>query len=209
MSRIDAPLESIAVEVILSDEDQLEFDIPLLRDFIWRTNLLNAPHRADIFFTDYDSGISLFQRKGGVDFKVLNLVIPSFAPDLQLSGLTQACNALLLPLPSLELLSIHKSKYELLPLQWQNEVENHRWLEFLRPFIAVKDLVLDEPAVLFVASALAGLIEERVAEILPVLQNIVLDGFPSSSPVPKGIATFIAVREICGGLVVVDRQERK
>ena len=43
-SRIDAPLESIAVTATLSEQDQLEFDIPLLRDFIWHTKLLNAPH---------------------------------------------------------------------------------------------------------------------------------------------------------------------
>jgi hypothetical protein len=184
-------------------------DIPLLGDLIWHTKLLNAPHRADIFFTDHDSRISLFQRKGGVDFNVLNLAIPCFASDLQLSGLVQACNSLFLPLPSLEHISIYKSKYELRPLRWQNEVENPRWLEFLRPFIAVKDLVLDEPAVLFVASALQGLVGGGVTEILPLLQNILLEGFPSSSPVPKGIATFIAAREICGCPVVVDPQERK
>jgi hypothetical protein len=162
-----------------------------------------------MLFTDHDSRISLFQRKGGVDFKVLNLAIPCFASDLQLSGLVQACNSLLLPLPSLEHISIHKSKSKLWSLRWLNEVENPRWLEFLCPFIAVKDLVLDEPAVLFVASALAGLIGEQVKEILPLLQNILLKGFPSSSPVPKGIAMFIAAREVCGCSVVVHRQPKE
>ena len=209
VSRINAPLESIAVAMTHTDEDQLEFDISLLGDFIWHTKLLNAPYRADIFFTDYDSGISLFQRKGGVDFKVLDLAIPCFASDLQLSGLVQVCNSLLLPLPGLEHLSIHKSKSEFWSLRWQVEVENTQWLEFLRSFIAVKDLVLDERVILFLASTLQGLVGEQVTEILPLLQNIVLEGFPSSRPVPKGIATFIAAREVCGCPVVVDHQERK
>ena len=209
VSRIDAPLDCFAVLVNPCDQDQLAFNIPLLRDFIWRTKLLNAPHRADIFFTDYNSRISLFRRKGGVDFKVLTLSIPCFASDSQLSALAQACNSLLLPLPSLEYLNIHKARSDLWSLRWQNGVESAQWMELLRPFIAVKDLVLAEPVMLSVASALQELVGEQGTEVLPLLQTIFLEGFLSSSLVPEGIAKFIAARELCGHPVVVHHRDRK
>ena len=208
-SRIDAPLESIAVTANLSKQDQLEFDILLLRDFIWHTKLLNAPHRADTFFIDYNSRISLFERKGGIDFRVLDLVIPCFDPDTQLSALLQICNSLLLPLPSIEHLGIYKFESELLSLRWENGEVGAPWVVLLRPFIAVKDLVLDEPVVLSVASVLHCIWGERATAILPSLQNIFLEGFQLSSPVPKGITTFIAQRELYDRPVVVHHQERK
>ena len=208
-SRIDAPLESIVVTATLSEQDQLEFDIPFLRDFIWHTKLLNAPHRADTFFADYESRISLFERKGGVDFKVLDLAIPCFDPETQLSALLQTCNSLLLPLPTLERLGIYKSESELLPLRWENGEVNSPWTVLLRPLIAVKDLVLDEPVVLSVSLALQYYWGERVTAILPSLQNMFLEGFQSSRIVPEGITTFIAQRELYGRPVVVHHRERK
>ena len=204
-SRIDAPLDYIAVTVTSYDQDRREFDFPLLRDFICRTKILNAAHRAETSFSNCYSRISLFQQKEGSDFKVLNLAIPCYTTD-SLLVLAQACSSLLVPLPSLEHLSIYRSKYEISPLQWEDEVEKSQWIVLLRPFIAVKDLVLYEPVVLSVASALQDLVGERVTEFLPSLQTIFLDGFPSSSPVPEGIAKFIAARELCGRPVVVHLQ---
>ena len=82
-------------------------------------------------------------------------------------------------------------------------MQNTQWIELLRPFINVKDLVLDELVVFPVASALQGLVGERVTEILPALQNIFLVDFQSSEQVPEGIAKFIAARELYGHPVSV------
>ena len=202
---IDAPLDCIAVTFF----DQLVADIPLLRDFIRRTKILNAPHRADLFFSIFDAGISLFQRKGDVDSKVLNLEVSCYLldPYVSLSSLVQACSSFSPPLPSLEHLGIYKSGR--LPTGWEDEVDNTQWLDLLRPFITVKDLVLDEPLVSSVAPTLQELVGERVTEILPALQNIFLEGFQSSGPVPEGIAEFIAARELSGRPVIVHFRERK
>jgi len=202
VSRIDAPLECIAVAF-----EELVFDIPLLRDFIGRTQILNAPHRADTSFSGFNARISLFRRKEDVDFKVLYFEILCDPSESQPSSLARACNLLLPTLPSLEHLGIYESG--VLPLQWQHEVELTQWMEFLRPFITVKDLVLDEQAVLSVSSALQELVGERVTEILPALQNIFLEGFQSSSPVPEGIAKFIAARELSGRPVIVHHGGKK
>ena len=196
MSQIDAPLDSIAVtfsnELVVSD-------IPLLRDFISfisRTQIPNGPHRLDTSFSSIDVEISLFQRKGDVDFKVLNLRIlcSCYAIDSQLSSLARACSTFLPPLPNLELLGIFNSKH--LPSLWQHGVDNTLWMELLRPFTTVKDLVLDELVVLSVASFLQGLAREQVTTILPALQNIFLEGVHWSGPVPEGIVKFIIAREL-------------
>ena len=195
VSRIDAPLDSIAVTF----SHQLEVsDIPLLRDFIGRTKILNEPHRLDISFSSVDIEISLFHRKGDVDFKVLNLsmLCSWYAGGSQLSLLAQICSMFLPPLPSLELLGIFSSKRLLSRLQ--HEVDNTRWIEILRPFATVKDLVLDELVVFSVAPSLQELVGEQVTEILPALQNIFLEGIRSPGPVPEGIRKFIAARELSG-----------
>jgi hypothetical protein len=205
VSRIDAPLDCIAITFF----DQSVFDIPLLHDFIGRTKILNSTHRVDASFSNFRSRISFFERKGDIDFKVLCLEMPcsSYTVDSQLSSFAQACSSLLSSLPSLEHLGIYKAG--LLLSEWQDEVENTQWMELLRPFITVKDLVPDEAFVLSVASALQDLAGERATEILPALQNIFLEGFSSSDPVPEGLSKFIAARELSGRPVIVRYRERK
>jgi len=203
VSRIDASLDCIDMAFF----DERVSDIPLLRDFIARTKILQAPHRADISLSSFNVRISLFQRKGGVDFKVLNILW--YTSDSHLFTLAQACSWLLPPLPYLEQLGIYRYKSEFWSSQWLNEVEDTQWMELLRRFITVKDLVIDEPFVLSVASALQGLVRERVTEVLPVLQNISLEGFQSSDPVPDGIAKFIAARGLSGCSVIVHHRDRK
>ena len=199
VSRIDAPLDCIDVTLF----NQPVFDIPLLRDFISRTKIFNAPHRADTSFSNGNASISLFRRKRDIDFKVLELTI-FYDDNSHLSSRLRSCSSFLLPLLSLERLSI----YDLPSGRWQ-EVENTHWMELLRPFIAVKDLVLNEPTILSIASVLQELVEDQVADILPALQNIFLEGFESSGPVPEGIGKFIAARELSGRTVIVHYRETK
>jgi hypothetical protein len=110
----------------------------------------------------------------------------------------------------LEQLGLYDSNFS--SSQWQLEVVdnlNTRWMQLLLPFTTVKDLVIDKPIVLSVASSLQELVGERVAEILPALQNIYLEGFWSLGPVPEGIEKFIAARELSGHPVFVHRREPK
>ena len=202
MSRIDAPLNCIAVT--FSSDERL-CDIPLLCDFIGRTKIPNVPYRADI--SDHTNAeISLFQRRGDIDFKVLNVEFPysTHGYDTQPESLAEACSLLSPLLSSLEHLSIyqHQRNFGLLRgMQYNTE-----WMEILCAFTSVKDLILDGPAGLSVASALQEPAGEQVTEILPALQNIFLEGLQSSS-VPEGIAKFIGARGLSGLPVVVHQQE--
>ena len=206
VSRIDAPLDCVAVT--FSDEIVVS-DIPLIRDFIDRTKLLNAPYRAETSFSSIDSSISLFQRKGDINFKVLSLEIQllSFALGSQISSLAQACSSLLPPLSSLEHLGIYK--YRSVPTLWDHEVDTTQWMELLRLFITVKDLVLDEQLIVSVAPTLQELVGEQGTEILPALQNIFIKGCQSSGQVPEGITKFIAARERFGHPVIVYNREKQ
>ena len=208
VSRIDAPLDCIAMAFF---DELVVSDIPLLRDFIDRTKIFHAPYRVETSLSNIRGSILLFQRKGDVDFKVLSLEIPSssFTLGSQISSLTQACSSLFPPLPSLEHLGIYEYRSNRFGSLRHHEVDTTQWMELLRPFITVKDLVLGEPLILFVASTLQELVGERGTEILPALQNIFLEGFQASSPVPEGIAKFIAARERSGRPVMLHHREAK
>ena len=178
--------------------DELTFGIPLLRDVIDRTEILDAPDGAYTAFSDGDAHITFYQRKDNY-FRIMDLEMPFNPPDSQLSSFAQALSWLLSSLSGLEFLGI---EYRNRTLDWQQGAENGEWMEFLRPFVAVKDLALGKELVLPVASTLQDLVGEQVMEFLPALQNILLKS-DSSSPVPEGIGEFIAARELSGRPVVV------
>jgi hypothetical protein len=225
VSRIDAPLDDFTVmfsnEIVVSD-------ILLLRDFIDHTKIFNAPHRAETSYSNIHCGISLYQRKGDVDFQVLylELAIPcsSFAllSHSQLSSLAQACSLLLPPLPSLEHLLIYQYKCDSFAQPWMYK-DTTQWRAILRPFIGVKDLVLGGQLVSYVAPTLQELVGEQGADIfctprrtimdpkktdiLPALQNIFIEGYESESSgrVPEGILAFITARRWSGRPVKLHR----
>jgi hypothetical protein len=207
VSQIEAPLDRITV---LFSTQLVVSNIPLLRDFIGRTKIPDASHRADISFTDSEATIRLFQAKGDVDFEVLYLEFPFSSYTLaELSLVARACNSFLPLLPSLDQLGIYNPERKPFFSRWWSEAKDTQWIDLLRPFFVVKDLTLAEPIVESIASALQELVGERVTEVLPALQNIFLEGFQSSGRVPKGITEFIAARELSGRPVIVHHRKGK
>ena len=208
VSRIDAPLDRFTV---IFSNGMVVSDILLLRDFIDRTKIFNAPHRAKTSYSNNHCSISLFQRKGDVDFQVLclRLEIPCSSFELgshsQLSLLAQACGSLLPPLPSLEHLRVNEYKCDSFLRPWVYK-DTTQWRAVLRPFIAVKDFVLDQQLVSYVAPTLQELVGEQGADILPALQNLFLVGYESSpGRVPEGILEFITARQFSGRPVKLHR----
>jgi hypothetical protein len=82
-------------------------------------------------------------------------------------------------------------------------MEDTQWLELLRPFTSVKDLVLSEDSFPFIAPALQELSGESVTEVLPALQNIFFTGLIPSGPVKKAIRKVIAARQLAGCPITV------
>jgi hypothetical protein len=195
MSRIDAPLlDSMDITFF----NQLVFDTPQLRHFISRTGVfrgLRAPDGARIFFKDDYVIVAdpLSMR--------LSLCILCKPSDWQLSSLSQLYNSALYPLPTLERLEIHNRR-----TYWEDDMENVQWLELLRLFPSLKDLVLLRESFRLVAPALDELDGESVMEVLPALQNIVIQDPQPSEPDIKAIGKFIAARQLLGSPVTVQHR---
>jgi len=187
MSRIDAPLlESMDIAFF----SQPVFHTPQLRRFISRTDQFKAPDRASIQFCNNDVTIELFHGR------LLNISCKT--SDWQIFSIAQLYDSALSPLPTLKSLEIHNRR-----TYWQDDIEDVQWLEFLHMFTSVEDLVLSATSFRLVAPALDELAEEMVTEVLPALQNMILEGPHSLKTVNKAIGKFIAKRRLLGCPVTV------
>jgi hypothetical protein len=193
MSRIDAPLLD---DMYITFFNQLLFDTPQLRHFISRTGNFKAPDNASIHF-DYDDVTVK-------PFRTLTLRISCKPSDWQLSSLSQLYNSALSPLPAPEHLQIHNPRED-----WEDDIENVQWLELLRLFPSLKDLVLSEKSFRLVAPALNELDGESATEVLPALQNIVIQRPQPSELDNKAIGKFISTRQLLGVPVTVQHRDGK
>jgi hypothetical protein len=76
---------------------------------------------------------------------------------------------------------------------WHGSIESTLWLELLRPFISVKNLYLSKEYVPHILPVLQQIIGGRMTELLPMVQNLFLEGYQSSGPRPEGIEQFVPV----------------
>jgi len=136
-------------------------------------------------YDDDDITINLFGR--------LCLRISCKSADWQLSSLSQLYNSALSPLFTLEILEIHNSRDS-----WEEDMENVQWLEFLRLFPSLKDLVLSVKSFRLVAPALNELGGESIIEVLPALQNVVLQSPQPSEPDNTANGKFISTTSALG-----------
>jgi len=83
------------------------------------------------------------------------------------------------------------------------------WLDLLNSFVSVKSLYVSEALRPLVNPALRELTGERVTEVLPVLQNLFLEGFQPSEPVLEAIEPFLAARQISDHPIVVQLWARE
>ena len=200
ISRIDTPRLRY---VEISFFNQLIFHTPHLRHFVGRTELFRASHSATALFERGSVQIRLFSRE------TINMVCVGISCeplDWQPSSLTQVCNSFQPPLRTLELLRIYSGQR--LSPQLQDDIpENTEWLEFLYQFTSTKDLELSKNIVPLVLPALGDLTGERATEVLPALQNIVVEELPSSGPVREAIDQFVASRQLSGCPVNVCQRE--
>jgi hypothetical protein len=88
-------------------------------------------------------------------------------------------------------------------------MENVQWLELLRLFPSLNDVVLSETSFRLVAPALNELDGESVTEVLPALQNIIIQGRQPSRPYKKAIGKFVATRQLLGSPVTVQHRDGK
>ena len=203
VARIDAPLLD---SIFITFFHQLIFDIPQLAQFMRRTmtrfQAINEPH---VSFDDYGVRIESLpptQTTGGESV----LRISCGELDWQLSSLLQVLPSFFPSIHIAEHLYIYESRY--LPSQWQDDVESMQWLEIFQPFTALKNLYVSKKFVQCIVPPLQELVAERVADVLPALERLFLEGLQPSGPVQKAIGNFAAARQLVGHPVAVSHWKR-
>jgi hypothetical protein len=199
---IDAPqLKTLYITFF----NQIDFDCPRLAQFINRTPTLRALDKVHVRFDDIFASVTLRAVSTTPTFKI---EISCREPDWQLSSIEQVCNSSLHPLSTVESLYID---HEYRQLVWKNDaIGNTLWLQLLLPFSAVKNLYLSNIFAPGIAASLQELVEGRITEVLPNLQNIFvewleewLESPESSGPFQENIGQFVAARQLSGHPIAI------
>jgi len=189
---------------------QLILDTPQLAQFISRTPNLKAHNEAQVTFLDDAVQFILGS------MQQISIRTTCKAPDWQLSFVAQVCSSSLPIIPSLEHLYICEGINS--RSRWQDDIENDQWLELLHPFTTVKNLYLSKGVVPRIALALQELVGQRLTEVLPALQGLLLEGPCSlglveepdlSGPVLENVGKFVASRLLSSHPIAVSHWDRK
>ena len=191
---IDAPqLDRFEIKFF----NDIVFDTPQLIQFIGRTpTLMDALDSVSFAFRSHDARVHLSSER---IFQRLGVNISCRGLDWQISSVEQVCTSCLPSIFTLETLYIMAGRSG--GPEWKDNVENTQWLELLHHFAAVKKLYLTEHAARRIVPALQELDGGRTTEVLPALENIVLDSETPESI--EGIRQFAATRQITGHSITV------
>ena len=201
MARIDAPLlDNLDITLF----HQLIFHAPQLTQLISRIPKFKAHVTAHLILSNVDASVTAFDER-------LRFEIICSQSDRRLPSLTQICSSVFprAVILAVEHLFILECEFARSPLHWQDDVENNQWLELFQPFTAVKHLYISSEFTPRIVLFLQDLVEERVAEVLPALQNVFLEETLLSGPVQEAIGQFIGARQLAGHPVAISRWERK
>ena len=199
VSRIDAPRLYRMSTTFLN---YIAFDTPELRQFISRTPRFGAYDEARLIFYSREALVRLQSLPEPSDHGMVEVKVVCRVPNRQFSSLAQLCASPLRPLLTMEDLYIYENPYS--PPDWKDDIE----LDLLRSFKAVKNLYLSKKFARRIAPALQGLTGARTIEVLPALQNVLLEKFRPTEPVLEGIAQFISARQLINQPVAISFWDR-
>jgi hypothetical protein len=203
VSWIDSPRLNLLSTTFVND---IDFNSPELNQFISRTPTFGAYNEARLIFGGREALVKLQSHAELSDRRMVEVKVLCQVSDWQLSSLAQICTLSLHLLLTMENLYIHEDLNS--PLNWKDDIENTEWLDLLLPFTAVKNLYLSKQFSRHIAPALQELTGRRTTEVLPALQNVLLEGFQRSEPVQEGIAQFISARQLTNRPVAISVWER-
>jgi hypothetical protein len=202
LARIDAPQIN---QLSITFFNDIDFDTPELVQFISRTPTFGEYDEARLIFHSRDALVRLRPQPGPSYYRTVEVRILCQVSNWQLSSLAQICAWSLRLLLAMENLYIEDPHSR---LDLKDDIEDTEWLDVLQPFTAVKNLYLSEHFAPRIAPALQELTGGRTTEVLPALQNILLEGFQPSEPVQEGIARFISARQLINRPVVISVWDR-
>ena len=167
--------------------DQTNFGFPRLAQFISYTPKLGELDEAQLLFCNLIASINFRSRTSECSFSCRELERP-------ISFIKKICDSSLHPLSKVEDLYI---EYRSSTRHRGNlAIETTMWLELLLSFTAVENLYLFERFAPSIATALQELVGTRITEVLPNLQNILVEGLESSGPFQENIGQFVAARQL-------------
>jgi len=202
VSWIDSPRLHLLEITFFND---IDFNTPELNQFISRTPALGANDEAHLIFHSHEALVRLGQIQPE---RLVQVTILCQVSDWQLSSLAQICIFSLQLFSTMENLYIYEDLDS--PPNWKDDIENTEWLDLLLPFTAVKYLYLSKQFSPRIAPALLELTASgrRITEVLPALQNVLLEGFQPLEPVEEGIAQFISARRLTNHPVAISVWDR-
>ena len=189
VAHIDAP-RLIDLKITI----KIHFATPLFQ-LVCRTPSFQAPDKAHFAFTPSAVRVTLLSNTGIFSVKMDN-GHPFRMTNLRVFTLARVCASALPIFSTVENFAFYEPVDSPSILQWENDIEVTHWLELLRPFTTVKSLYLSERCGLHIAPVLQELVEGRMTEVLPSLENLFLSGFRPSGPVHEGIELFVAARQL-------------
>ena len=203
ISRVDVPLLS---EIKIRFFNQLVWHNPQFSQFISCAKQFRSSNYAELIFNKHSAMVRLSQKTGAVKCTTLRLAISCRPLDWQLSSMAQICGSIL---PSLVLERLDICEDQHWQPHTQDDTEKTQWLEVLYPFTTTTTLHLSKEFGQRVVLALQDPVQELVAEVLPVLQNVFLEGLQSSGPAQEAIERFVTARQLLGHPVLVHHWERE
>jgi hypothetical protein len=205
LSRIEAPRVCRSSTTFL-DNIHWHFDTPELNQFISRMSTFGGYNEAHLIFRNWEALVRLQSHPKTSGDTMVEVKMLCRVSGQQFSSLAQICTSLLHLFLTMESLYIYENQY--LPPYWVNDNKNTKWLDVLLPFTAVKNLYLSKQFSPRITPALQKLTGGRTIEVLPALQNVLLEGFQPSKPVQKGIARFISARQLANHPVAISAWHR-
>ena len=192
---------------------QRNFSIPQLFKFISRTPALKAPVEAHAIFGHNVARVELISRTFG---RGRFHVQPPYGPSRsdwelawQLSSMVKvfASSSESCPLFTVENLYVEDQGSG---LRMTSRVETTQWWEFLRPFVAVKNIYLYKYIAFHIAYSLQKLGGGQNLEVLPALQTIFMHS-PEAGPLAPSrivygqgpMGPFIAARQLLGHSITI------
>lgn len=206
MAQINAPLLR-HIRITIFDQPLLDLDILQFTKFVGRLQVLKTPHRFVIGFDDDcpDAQFSLYERPA--ERTTLEFTVSCASLEWKFPSLTALFGSPSSPFrlsssERLEILAIYTSGVD-----WLGGTADILWLEILQPFTAVKDLRIDTDTAIHLARTLQELPRERVAEVLPSLQDVFISEHRLPGVAREAMRPFIAARQLSGHPVTVHRWE--
>jgi hypothetical protein len=202
VARIDTPrLNNLTITFfnhIIPDTSQLVH-------FIDHTPFLKAPDEIRLTFYGPSVFVTLSSPAPGSEESYVKILCAESS--WHASSLAQVCRSFSPFLSAVESLYIYQDR-KLVHIWQDEEVESTEWSERFRPFTVVKNLYLCELSAPHIAPALRVLAKKSMTEVLPVLQNVSLEGIQPSGPVQDCIGQFVAARQFSGHPITVCGWER-